>query len=575
MSEQRSTDERLERLERAVEDIQRTLALLAQAPPATSVGPTPARTAPAQAAAAAPPAAPPAPAPREPRPPRDWWALGYLWVGRAGIALLAVGLAYLFRYAVVRGWLTPPLRVGFGLLVGSTLMALGSRLQLKTGRRAYGLLLMGGGVGILYLSAYAAFAFYGLVTPGVALAALATLTLLAIALAAERHEPLLAQVGAVGAFAAPLLVHSQSPSVVLFAGYIALVTLWAGGVAVRQGWRVLSWTTLIGASVLLVIAAQAPNNNRYGALLVASVLGLLGPGAGALWRERQALAHPDGWPRRSTGPWLKGLDPRRADAIATAVAVLIGAAGFPLYAQGLLTWPSQAAGGFYLGEAVALALIAWTWRRSARELALFTGLLAALPLLAGTLILHLPEFRGLLALEALGFVYLAGRLADARYRRIGEAVFAFVALAYVQFALDKGDLPIALRATLGDLAAVAAGYAARLVASSSTKERLYGAGALGGLLLWLLLTLSHVPGGAYWTTVSWGAVGTALLLAGHVRSSTDVRTAAFATLAIVALKLLLVDTAKLPPGGRIVVFIGFGALFLVLGGLYRRARTSA
>ena len=63
-------------------------------------------------------------------------ALGYLWVARAGIALLALGLAFLYRFAVQRGLITPPMRVAFGLLLGTVS---GDRLR----RGAAGLVLAG------------------------------------------------------------------------------------------------------------------------------------------------------------------------------------------------------------------------------------------------------------------------------------------------------------------------------------------------------------------------------------------------------------------------------------------------
>ena len=43
----------------------------------------------------------------------------------------------------------------------------------------------------------------------------------------------------------------------------------------------------------------------------------------------------------------------------------------------------------------------------------------------------LRDFRCILALEALVLSYLGTRLPDLRYWRVGDAVFAFVALAYL------------------------------------------------------------------------------------------------------------------------------------------------
>jgi uncharacterized membrane protein len=43
------------------------------------------------------------------------------WISRVGIGLLLLSVVFLFDYAVDRGWLTPPIRVAFGLLLGTSL----------------------------------------------------------------------------------------------------------------------------------------------------------------------------------------------------------------------------------------------------------------------------------------------------------------------------------------------------------------------------------------------------------------------------------------------------------------------
>jgi uncharacterized membrane protein len=434
------------------------------------------------------------------------------------------------------------------------------------------LLLLGGGIGILYLSAYAAFSFYGLVAPEVALASLATITLFAIGLAAGRHEPILALVGATGAYAAPLLVQTESPSMSLFAGYVVLVTAWTGGIAVRRGWRLVQWAALAGTMVLLVAGRLSPAARGYpGPLVTAALVAGLGLAAAALWREWRALVRPAAWPRRPS-MWVDTLSPESADALSAAGLALVAALTFPPYVTAVAHWGTRTAAGIFLAEAAVLALTAWALRRSSRTLALRLGIVAIAPLLVGTGVLDVREYRGLFAVEALALIYLGERLQDLRFRRIGEAVFAFVGLTYLAFASRSGGVQVPWGPALADLGAVAAAYLAHVRAPTRAAARAFGTGALAGLLIWLLLTLSPLPGGAYWTTISWGALGSGLLLAGYRRASGEIRSAALATLGVVALKLMLVDTATLPPGGRVVVFLGFGALFLVLGGWYRRSK---
>lgn len=46
------------------------------------------------------------------------------WLNKIGIGLLLFGLAFLFKFSIDQGWLSPPVRVGFGLALGVGLLVL-------------------------------------------------------------------------------------------------------------------------------------------------------------------------------------------------------------------------------------------------------------------------------------------------------------------------------------------------------------------------------------------------------------------------------------------------------------------
>lgn len=58
-----------------------------------------------------------------------WVLRGEQWLGRVGLGLLFLGLAYLFRYSIDQGWITPAVRVATGTGIGAVLLVLGLRLQ--------------------------------------------------------------------------------------------------------------------------------------------------------------------------------------------------------------------------------------------------------------------------------------------------------------------------------------------------------------------------------------------------------------------------------------------------------------
>ena len=79
---------------------------------------------------------------------------GEWWLNKIGITLLLFGIAFLFKFAVDQNWITPSVRVGVGLAVGVCLLMVG--LRVYEDRRPFSQVLLGGGIGTLYITGYAA-----------------------------------------------------------------------------------------------------------------------------------------------------------------------------------------------------------------------------------------------------------------------------------------------------------------------------------------------------------------------------------------------------------------------------------
>ena len=94
----------------------------------------------------------------------DWeWLLGGNWLARVGILAVVLGLAFFLKLAFDNDWIGETGRVVLGLLVGSGLLGGGEYWRRKYAVWAQAL--TGGGIAILYLSVFAAFALYGLIPP--------------------------------------------------------------------------------------------------------------------------------------------------------------------------------------------------------------------------------------------------------------------------------------------------------------------------------------------------------------------------------------------------------------------------
>lgn len=222
-----------------------------------------------------------------------------VWLG--GIAL-ALGGIFLAGWAIEQGWLGPRLKVGAAAVLGFVLLALGERARLpaaSTGRTDHvAPALAAGGLCALYGATLAAHLLYALVGVGPAFALLALVSVLGIGLGL-RYGPIVALLGSLGAYAAPLFVATDAPSpwpLFLFLGVLApglLVLARAGG------WAWLGWLNLAGAlfwqaaglaSGLHELAPAAPALHLL--LLAAGALALLlldeaAPAAG--WLQRQDL----------------------------------------------------------------------------------------------------------------------------------------------------------------------------------------------------------------------------------------------------------------------------------------------
>ncbi len=103
------------------------------------------------------------------------------WMNKVGIALLLMSVVFLFKFSWDRGWLqvilTPVVRVGLGIFLGSALVWVG--LRVYAGRRAFAQVVLGGGIGTYYITGFAAFQMLGVFSYPVSFAFMAAVTLLA------------------------------------------------------------------------------------------------------------------------------------------------------------------------------------------------------------------------------------------------------------------------------------------------------------------------------------------------------------------------------------------------------------
>ncbi len=183
----------------------------------------------------------------------DWnweWLLGGNWLARIGIVAIIFGVAFFISLAIDRGWLGEAERVILGVVAG--LVFLGAGEYFRRRYSVWAQTVTGGGIAILYLSVYGAFALYGLISTELAFGAFALITL-AGALLSLRHEAVgVAVLSIFGGFATPLLLRDQLPDQRLLLAYVLVLDV---GVLALAGFRNWRWFTLLGWAGSLILFA--------------------------------------------------------------------------------------------------------------------------------------------------------------------------------------------------------------------------------------------------------------------------------------------------------------------------------
>ena len=220
----------------------------APAPAAMAAAPPPAAGEPAPAGSTPEPFPPAAPAPAPTDNFITRWLFGGNTLVRVGIVLLFFGVAFLLKYAAERDLVPIELRLAAVALGGAALLIVGWRLRER--RKGYAVILQGGGIGVLYLTVFAAFRLYHLVPPTSAFVVLAAIAVLSAMLAVLQDARSLAVTGIAGGFLAPVLASTGGGSHVALFSFYAVLNGGILAIAWYKAWRELN---LIGFAFTFVI----------------------------------------------------------------------------------------------------------------------------------------------------------------------------------------------------------------------------------------------------------------------------------------------------------------------------------
>ena len=434
----------------------------AMRPPTAEVDMTPMAAAPS-------PASPRAPAP--PRPdalaPLKGWLFGGNTIVKAGVGILFVGLAFLAKYASEHVQVPIEMRLAGIAAVAVVLLVVGWRLRLS--RPGYAQVLQGGAVAVLYLTLFVAFRFYGVLAVTPVFAMMVAVAALSAALAVLQDARALAVIGALGGFAAPLLISTGSGNHVALFSYYLVLDLGIAAVARHRTWRSLNLIGFLGTFIVGsawgVLKYEPAHYASSQAFLIAFFLLFV---AVMLMPLRQRAQEGDA---HQTDRWLHG-------------SLLFGLPTITFALQHGLVRDTEygtaisalVLAGFY----VAIA----TWMRSRARLATaFEGCLAIGAVFLTLVIPFALDARstaGAWALEGAGLVWLGLRQSRGLARLFGYALLLLAGVA-MGVALDRHAAPAAFFNAyfFNGLMAAAASLAAALFVS---RHRMTGDAATSKLV---------------------------------------------------------------------------------------------
>ena len=244
----------------------------------------------------------------------DWeQVLGRNWFAIIGAVALVLGIGFFLKLAFDANWIGDTGRVILGIVLGMALLGGGEYAQRRV--PIWSRPVTAGGAAILYLSIYAAFGLYHLIRPDVAILFLAMVVALAGLLSLRYESIVIAVLGIVGAFLAPILLGPSLPDVRLVLLYILVVDLGVLGVSSFRNWRwftMLAWVGSYGLFVYWLVRFPG-----FDPILIQLAL----TGVFAIFAGASTLFHII-W-RRVPGPLDMGLMAINAAAFfATTVALL-------------------------------------------------------------------------------------------------------------------------------------------------------------------------------------------------------------------------------------------------------------
>ena len=180
---------------------------------------------------------------------------------RIGILILFFGVAFLLKYAAENSRIPIEFRFMGAAAGGLALLVFGWRLRLK--KQIYALLLQGGGIGVIYITIFAAFRIADLLPPTLTFILLVFFCAFTVALAILQDSRALAIYAVLGGFLAPFLASTGSGNYIALFSYYSVLNAAVFAVAWFRAWRSLNLLGFVFTFGVFVLWAVFDYRDEY------------------------------------------------------------------------------------------------------------------------------------------------------------------------------------------------------------------------------------------------------------------------------------------------------------------------
>lgn len=165
-------------------------------------------------------------------------------VSKLGILLLLIGIGYVFKFAHERGFIGKLNIIITGCVIGAGLTGLGFFVERKK-RKLLSRMLFGGSISVFYLTAYAAYARYGMLGDFSAFVFLSIITVFAYVLAMTINSVSVSVIGLTGSLFIPFIVGLEFFGITSFGLYAFAVSVLSMVIYFAKRWRILQFSSLL------------------------------------------------------------------------------------------------------------------------------------------------------------------------------------------------------------------------------------------------------------------------------------------------------------------------------------------